>query len=283
MTADPTVPALDPLLAAIAEGIEIFDLGHPLRAGLPQSSLHPRFVMTLQRRHGDLVRADGSSGANEVIVTGAHVGTHIDALAHISYQGMLHGGVSADDAQRGGRFRVHGAEHIPPLIRRGLLLDIPAVLGVARCEPGFEVTPDLLDAALARTGTRPAPGDVLLVRTGWAQLFDDAPAFEGAVTGTPGPGEAGASWLASFDPVAVGGETIAFERLPGSVAVDLLPGHRVLIVEHGIHIIEVMDLEALAAAGVHEFLFVLSPLRLVGATGSPARPLAIRTRGGEGR
>ncbi len=67
------------------------------------------------------------------------------------------------------------------------------------------------------------------------------------------------------------------------MAVDLLPGHRVLIVEHGIHIIEVMDLEALAAAGVHEFLFVLSPLRLVGATGSPARPLAIRTRGGEGR
>ena len=74
---------------------------------------------------------------------------------------------------------------------------------------------------------------------------------------------------------AVGADTIAFERLAPGGGHALLPAHRVLLVEHGIYIIEALDLEELAAAGVHEFIFVLSPLPIVGATGSPVRPLAV--------
>jgi kynurenine formamidase len=268
----------DPLAAAIARGVEVFDLGQPLYAGMPQSSMHPKFHMTLQRRHGDLVRPDGSSGANELIVTGGHVGTHIDAFAHISFEGHLHGGVDAYAAQIGGRFSQHGAETIAPIIARGILLDVPAALGIDRCPPAYEVTQADLEAALRLAGAHPRAGDVLIVRTGWGQLYHDAVAFESLAAGAPGPGVSGATWLADFRPRAMGSDTIAFERLLPIEAVPVLPVHRLLLVERGIHIIEILALEELAAAAVRIFTFFLSPLRLVGATGSPARPLALRSK-----
>jgi kynurenine formamidase len=267
----------DAIAAAIADGVEIFDLGQPLYVGMPQSSMHPKFQLTLQRRHGDLVRPDGGSGANELIVTGGHVGTHIDAFAHISFEGHLHGGVDAYEAQVGGRFSKHGAETIAPIVARGILLDVPAALGIERCPPAYEVTKADLEAALELTGAQPRKGDVLLVRTGWGQLYGDPVAFENLKEGTPGPGVPAATWLADLQPRAIGSDTIAFERLPPIEAVPTLPVHSLLLVERGIHIIEILALEELAAAALRVFTFVLSPLRIVGATGSPARPLALRS------
>jgi kynurenine formamidase len=234
---------------------------------MPQSPNHPLFTMALQRRHGDTVRADGGSAANEVIVTGGHVGTHIDALSHVSHDGMLHGGIDAASAVEGGRFRAHGIETVEPFVCRGVLLDV----GV--CEPGYEVTPDDLDAAL---GDLPLePGDVVLIRTGWGRMWDSPDAYVGADSGVPGAGEEGAKWIASKRVRAAGSDTIAFERIPAGAGHAVLPVHRVLLVEHGIHIIETLALEELAASGAREFLFVLSPLKVVGGTGSPVRPLAV--------
>ncbi|MFZ1161791.1 MAG: cyclase family protein, partial [Mycobacterium sp.] len=70
-----TNTATDTLLAAVAAGVDLVELGQPLFTGMPCSPNHPGFRMTLARRHGDMVRPDGSSAANEVIVTGGHVGT----------------------------------------------------------------------------------------------------------------------------------------------------------------------------------------------------------------
>ena len=118
---------------------------------------------------------------------------------------------------------------------------------------------------------------MVLVRSGWGQHFDngDGDTFRGLSTGVPGVGEAGATWLAAQGVHAVGADTIAFERLAPGAGHGLLPGHRVLLVEHGIYIVETMALEELASDAIHEFLFVLSPLPLFGATGSPVRPLAV--------
>jgi kynurenine formamidase len=265
----------DELLRIVAGGVDIYDLGRPLFIGMPKAELHPEFRMALQRRHGDLVRADGSSGANELIVTGGHVGTHIDALCHIALDGCLHGGISAQAAQVGQRFSQLGIETVEPLVCRGLLLDVPAVLGVDICPAAYEISVDDLERALRLTRASPEPGDVILVRSGWGRHFDDRSTFEGLTTGTPGVAGPGARWLASHRPKAVGGDTIAFERMPPSDALPVMPAHPILIVEEGIHIIEVLDLEHLAAAQVREFLFILSPLKLVGATGSPARPIAV--------
>jgi kynurenine formamidase len=268
----------DPLLAAIGRGVDVYDLGQPMAAGMPQSPNHPEFRHSLLRRHGDMVRADGSSAANDLIVTGGHVGTHIDALCHVSYDGKLYDGVDAAAAQVGGRFTAYGAETITPMVCRGVLLDIPAVLSRSACEPGYEVTAADLAGAAERQGTPLSSGDAVLVRTGWGQRWADHDAYVGQVSGVPGPGEEGAKWLASHAPRAVGADTIAFERLAPGAGHALLPAHRVLLVEHGIHIVETLALEELAGAGVHEFTFVLAALPIVGATGSPVRPLALVAR-----
>ena len=265
----------DQLLSAVTAGVTVYDLARPMVQGMPQSPNHPEYRHALPRRHGDAMRGDGGSAANDIITTGTHVGTHVDALSHVSHDGKLHGGYDAAEAQQGGRFSVHGAEHIAPTLCRGVLLDIPAVLGVGACEPGYEVTAADLEAAAEAQGTPLRAGDAVIVRTGWGKRWHDKDGYLGKDTGVPGPGEEGAKWLASFEPRFVGADTIAFERLAPGAGHALLPAHRVLLVEHGINIIETMALEELTASGVREFTFVLAPLPLVGATGSPVRPLAV--------
>ena len=118
----------------------------------------------------------------------------------------------------------------------------------------------------------------MLVRSGWGCRFAEGAAYVGRETGVPGVAEAGARWLAGHRPRAVGADTIAFERLAPGGGHSLLPAHNVLLVESGIYIVEAMDLDPLAAAGHAAFTFVLVPLNIFGATGSPVRPLAVLPR-----
>ncbi|MEU6020231.1 cyclase family protein [Micromonospora sp. NPDC048871] len=266
------------LLAAVDAGVRTYDLGRRLTIGMPQSPNHPPFWHALPRRHGDNVRADGGSAANDIITMGTHVGTHIDAFAHVSQDGRLVDGSDAAVAGRGGRFAELGAHTIAPMVRRGVLLDVPAALGQPEgCPAGYEITPEDLAATAQRQGTPIRPGDVVLIRSGWGRLFDheDRTRYVGHSSGVPGVGEAGATWLADAGIHAAGADTIAFECLRPGAGHSVLPAHRVLLVERGVYIIETMALEELAADGVHEFLFMLSPLAIFGATGSPVRPLAV--------
>lgn len=267
----------DALLAAVAGGIRTIDLGRPMFNGMPQSPNHPAFWHSLPRRHGDMVRAGGGSAANDVIITGTHVGTHIDSLAHVSQDGKLHGGIDAVAAGVGGRYMELGIHTVAPIIRRGVLLDVPAALGLPDgCPAAYEITTGDLQAAEALTGTAVGAGDVVLVRSGWGRHFDDgADMYRGKDTGVPGVGEAGAQWIAQRGVHAAGADSIAFEHLAAGAGHTALPAHRVLLVEAGIYIIEALDLDELAASGVYEFTFVLVPLKIIGATGSPVRPLAV--------
>lgn len=263
------------LLSAVAAGVRTIELGQPLFTGMPCSPNHPGFRMTLARRHGDAVRPDGGSASNEVIITGGHVGTHIDALSHVSQDGRLHGDVDAQSAQQGGRFTQHGAENLPALCTRGVLLDIAGLHGTDVLEGGYGVTADDLEQAAARSDVEPRQGDVALVRTGWARRFEDAHRYLGHDTGVPGLTEDAARWLASRGVVAVGADTTACERIPAGGGHRVLPVHRILLVESGIYIMEHLNLETPAAENIAEFLFMLAPLRIVGGTGSPIRPVAV--------
>jgi kynurenine formamidase len=256
-------------------GTEVVDLAHPLHRGMPVSPNHPPFQMTLMRRHGDMVRADGGSAANEIIVTGGHVGTHLDALGHASHDGMLHGGLEAEGIQSHEGLAELGIETVRPLITRGVLLDVAAVHGVDVLEPGREITAADLEAAAELAGAAPGKGDAVLIRTGWATHWDSPDSFRGLEAGTPGPGEEAARWLADREILVAGAETIAFEVIRPGAGHSVLPVHRILLVEAGIHIIEVMDLSRLAATGVFDFAFLAIPLKIVGATGSPVRPIAL--------
>lgn len=266
----------DPLLDLVRAGLRVFDLGRPLFTGMPQSPNHPQFWHTLPRRHGDGMRPDGGSAANDLLVMGTHVGTHIDALAHVSHEGRLHGGADAREAGVGGKFLELGVHTIAPIIRRGVLLDVPRALGLDACPPAYEITADDLERTLARQSVQIEAGDVALVRSGWGRRFDDgADAYLGSASGVPGVGAEGAEWLAGQGVYAAGADTIAFEHLAPGSGHAVLPAHRVLLVEHGIYIVEALALEELAAAEIHTFTFVLIPLNLLGATGSPVRPLAV--------
>src|SRR3546814_3339619 len=146
----------------------------------------------------------------------SHVGTHVDALCHISQDGRLHGGVDAAHAQTGGKFQAHGAETIEPIVGRGVLIDVFAALGAHVAAPGYEITRHDLEQTVDRLGIEVRRDDVVLIRTGWGRRWDDHDAFLDWQGGLPGPGTEAIERLVGSAPKVVGSDTIAFENLaPG--------------------------------------------------------------------
>jgi len=223
------------------------------------------------KQHGEYVGPAGNSSAADALALGSHVGTHIAALCHFSCGGKLFGGVEAasvQSCQQG--FSAHAVDTVAPIVRRGVLLDVAGHAGVDELPADFEITPGHLDQIARAQGIGVERGDVVLLRTGWARYFHDAARFVSEVRG-PGPARAGAEWLSRHGVFAAGSDTMAFEKVPDAA----MPVHVHLLVESGIHIIECLNLEDLAAAGLWTFLLVAAPLKIRGATGAPVRPLAI--------
>lgn len=271
---DETTFGVDRWLRATARARQI-DLSHPMQKGMPIHPAHPPFHITLNNRHGDVLRCCGHSSSNELMVTSTHSSTHIDALCHVSEHGALYGKHVAADEQAGtDLFKVHGAETIDPIFRRGVLLDVARVRGVDALEPAYEITVADLEAAEAASGTELATGDVVLVRTGWSSYWSDSPRYLGLNSaGAPGPGVAGGHWLAKRRPFSVGSDTSAFEVMNHhNITLEV---HMILIAQNGIHIIENLALEELSRAASGPFAFVALPVRISGATGSPIRPVAL--------
>jgi len=249
----------------------VYDLGQPYFVGMPHHPSHPPFLFSLTKMHGDYVGPTGSSSSSESLGVSGHLGTHIDALCHVSFGGKLHGGhpVSEHQSYSGG-LKLHSVDTLAPIIRRGVLLDIAGQQGVPGLSVDFEITPEHMESTAQAHGVNIKEGDVVLLRTGWGAFFEDAARFEAQLHG-PGPGEEGARWLGRHKIFAAGADTISFEMVPSRV----MPAHVHLLVESGIHIIECLNLERLAADRVYEFAFVASPLKIRGGTGSPIRPLAL--------
>lgn len=259
-------------LAGLAGAAKVYDLAQPYFVGMPHHPAHPPFLFSLVKQHGEYVGPTGNSSASDAIAMGSHVGTHIDALCHFSRGGKLHEGQEAATVQSyTGGLRKFSIDTIPPILRRGVLLDIAGLEETAALAQDFEITPEQLDAAVQRQAVEVRVGDVVLLRTGWAAYFDDPAKFISEVRG-PGPGILGARWLSARGIYAAGSDTVAFEKVPD----PSMPVHVHLLVESGIHIIECLNLEELAAAKVYEFLFVALPLKIRGATASPIRPVALR-------
>ena len=241
-------------------GARVYDLAQPYFVGMPHFPTHPPYLYGLTKKHGEHMFGKGGSSAADAIALGTHTGTHIDALCHFSCNGFIYGNVKPEQDYAAGLSH-YTADTLDPIVRRGVLLD----LGTLSADD--EVTPADLDRAAK--GVDILAGDVVLLRTGWAQRFEDASSYVNGVR-SPGPGMDGARWLSERKVFAAGSDTIAFERVPSTD----MPAHVHLLVESGIHIIEVLNLEQLARDGVREFLFVAAPLKLRGATGAPLRPLA---------
>lgn len=257
---------------------KIYDLSVDLFAGMPRYPSHPPFLYGMTKRHGDLVSPVAGreiSSAADAISTGTHVGTHIDALGHFSCNGCLYGNVPVDGNQSYERgLEQHGVETIAPILRRGVLLDIAGLFGGEPLPSDFLIQPEHVAEACRAQAVEVRRGDVALIRTGWGRYWPDPIAFvtagKGNVAVAPGPGEAAARWLSAKGVFAAGADNLTFEKVPSA-----FPAHVHLLVESGIHIIEVLNLEELARDQIWEFLFIAEPLKIRGGTGSPIRPIAV--------
>jgi kynurenine formamidase len=275
MNAPPTIHSQIEAWLQATSALRQVDLSHPMQKGMPIHPAHPPFHITLNNRHGDILRSCGHSSSNELMIMSTHSSTHIDAICHVSDHGNLFGCYEATAQQRGtDLFKVHGAETIAPIFRRGVLLDIAKTKGVAALDPAYEVTVADLEMAEARLGATLREGDVVLLRTGWAKYWSRSQTYLGLDSaGAPGPGPAAGRWLAAKKPFAVGSDTSAFEVMNHhNITLEV---HMILIAKNGIHIVENLNLEALSDMDARTFAFVALPLRINGATGSPLRPLAM--------
>jgi len=255
----------------------VFDLEQTRFAGMPIHPAHrPGYFYALHRRHRDSYRPrqhGPRSGASGVLTMMEHSGTHMDALCHQACDMRLHGDIAVEDVERSDGFAALGAETMRPLLGRGVLLDVAGWKQVDALPVHYAITAGDLEGCARATGVEVKPGDVLLVRTGYGSWWTDEATYLNAA----GVSKSGNRWAAERRVAAVGADNMAWdsmqERDPETNM--MLFGHAHLLVTHGIHIIENLNLEGLALSGHREFCFVGIPLKFRGATGSPIRPLAL--------
>jgi 4-oxalocrotonate tautomerase family enzyme len=277
---DPAGPALHETTVALPlvdQQVRMFDLEQPRYQGMPVIAAHqPGYAYFLHRRHSDDYRPDElgvRSSASGVIVCMEHSGTHIDAICHQADAQMLYGGIPAADVCNSKGFTTHAIEDVPPMMASGVMLDAAAERGVRSLDAGHLVTAADLESCCRRQRVEIRPGDVVLIRTGNALFWNDAERFLAG----PGMDSSASEWLAAKGVLAVGADNMAWDviGLRDPKFGSQLPGHLILLARHGIYIIENLQLEELAAAGYSRFTFVCMPLKFIGATGSPVRPIAV--------
>jgi kynurenine formamidase len=264
-------------LAEQLRNATVYDLEQPRFYGMPIHPAHkPGYFYSLHRRHRDSYQPERHgprSGASGVLTMMEHSGTHIDALCHQACGLKLYGDIPVDGNETSSGFRKLGIENVPPLLRRGVLLDVAGWKGKTMPAPKYAITDEDLTACAHAQDVEVQTGDVLLVRTGYGALWRDEAAYLRAA----GIAKSGTLWAAERGVVAVGADNMAWdvpdERDPETGAT--LFGHMYLLPQKGIYIIENLNLEALARDHHHVFAFIGIPLKFMGATGSPLRPLAL--------
>ncbi len=215
----------------------------------------------------------GYSGDSILMYT--HTGTHIDTLNHYGYHGRIYNNFTERDHLGSRHWQVSGADKMPPIVARGVLLDFAALLGVDMLPDRYGITPQDVDDCLAAQGVDIQVGDVVLVRTGRMRQWPDHEAWG---DDPPGLTRAAAVHLVEKGAMVVGSDTICVEQGPSTDHDNYTPVHTYLLAEAGAPLIEALDLEELAAAKVYELAFFAACLRLRGATGSPMRPWAFPLR-----
>ena len=197
-----------------------------------------------------------------------HIGTRV------GNEDVYYNGFKGADFSKPYGLEKLGVEKVGTFFTRGVLIDVAGYKGVERLEVGYVITVADTEGALKKQNVSVGEGDVAIFRTGHGILWmKDNETFN---KGQPGIGMAVGQWLVDQKIAMVAGDNWGLEVVPGEDASLAFPVHQLLIVQHGIYILENLDLEELAKDQVYEFAFVFSPLRLKGGTGSPGNPIAIK-------
>jgi kynurenine formamidase len=261
-------------LTAVLRGRKIFDLGVELFPGMPHVPLHSPFMYQMVREHGDLMYGDGVSAAVDIFGMSCHTGTHVDGLGHFAKNLCLHGGVPAAQGQsKLGGLTTCGIERAAPSLGRGILLDVAAQQGVDAFSAAQAIGPKELESAATMAKVRIQPGDVVLIRTGWMQHWPDQRKYYSVQSGQPGITLDAARWITEQGAACLGSDNFAVEVMPTPNGSH--PVHVHCLVEKGVHLLEVANLEELSRTKTYEFLLMLVPMKIRGGTASPIRPLAV--------
>jgi kynurenine formamidase len=251
----------------------VYQLGHVYESSMPLFGTR-HFSLKIPQTFGPL--GTNRTMYHDEIVSAeiGQVGTQFDGLGHIGVGDIFYNGNDRADFSKPDGLTKLGVENVGPIVTRGVLVDVAAYKGVARLEGGYEITPADLRGALEKQRTEVRSGDVVIVHTGWGSLWKVDNAAFGA--NAPGIGLEAAQYLVEREVVIVGADTWSMEVVPNPNPDLQFPVHQLLIPRNGIYIFENLLTEELARDRVYEFAFFWAPLRLKGATGSPANPLAIR-------
>jgi kynurenine formamidase len=251
----------------------VYQLGRAYEAAMPLFGTR-HFSLRIPHTYGPL--GTNRTMYHDEIVSAeiGQVGTQFDGLGHIGVGDLFYNGNDRAEFARGDGLTKLGVENVGAITTRGVLVDVAAFKGVARLEGGYEVTLADLQGALGRQNTEVRSGDVVILHTGWGSLWLEDNARFGA--SAPGIGLDAARYLVEREVVLVGSDTWATEVVPNPNPDLQFPVHQLLIPQSGIYIFENLATEELARDRAYEFAFFFAPLKLKGATGSPANPLAIR-------
>ncbi|MEU2870439.1 cyclase family protein [Streptomyces olivoreticuli] len=203
--------------------------------------------------------------------------SHLDALSHIAYRGQLYGGGTARELIGAGGARFGDVSALGPLVTKGVLLDLPTVLGKPWLEPGQAVHAADVLAAEAALDVKIGEGDAVLLRVGRFRRRRELGAWD-ADAASAGLHVDAVPLLAERGIALLGGDGDSDVR-PSPVEGLHSPVHALAVAAMGVPLLDNLDLEALSAAGAgtgrYEFLLVVAPLDIPGGTGSPVNPVAV--------
>lgn len=207
---------------------------------------------------------------DERIVSSMGIGTQIDGFGHLGVDHHYYNGITGKEVASS---RVFQPADIPPMVTRGVLIDMTKHFKKPMLEVGDVFNRTEIEAAMKAQGVTIGKGDVVLFHTGWmaGKMLSDKDLYRSQ---EPGIGEDGAIFLADLGVVAIGADTVALEALPSPPGKAFIV-HQTLLAKKGVHVLETIDTNQLAADGVKEFMFVLGIPRMVGTVQMVINPVAI--------
>jgi kynurenine formamidase len=252
---------------------QVFELGRRLEASMP---LQETRTFEMHTKRTAPPQGSNRRGSNEEIVLAeiGQVGTQFDGFAHQTHGDSLYNCFKLDDIATRNGFTKLGIENVGMLMTRGVLVDVAALKGVDMLPDTYEITVADLQGALKRQQLTLQPGDAVLVHTGWGRLWGKENGRY--MKANPGLGAAAAEWLAKQDPILIGADNAPINVTPNPDPKVSNPVHQIALVIYGVHLLENLRLDELAAQRAYEFALMVQPLKLVGATGSTVAPVAVR-------
>lgn len=274
------------VLRRISSG-KTYDLSVEFYVGMPSYYFlgQPRFqIWNVHTPQGTIVDDPNGLGKEKnshVTYSGsafsmyAHTGTHIDALSHFGLHGQIYNGFKTGDHLGDRGWRKGGIEKFPPIIARGVLIDVARYKGMEVLPESYGITVEDIQGTLRAQNVVLEDGDVVMVRTGRMRWFKDNDKY---MHNTPGLTRESANFLADRGAIVIGVDNISTDVWPAQESKNWIPVHSAMLSQRGVPIMQNVNLEGLAADRVYQFAWFGAPLKLRGSDGAPMRPVAIPIR-----